>query len=131
DPDADTTALLAGLSPAADSVGASRSIWARLLANRDLVLLVIAALVFLFFALATPTFLTKFNLLNTIRNISLISIVAVGMTFVLVAGEIDLSVGSVYGVLTVAMGLLVVQAGLSPWLAMPLVIIGGLAIGAA
>ena len=51
------------------------------------------------------------------------------MTYVLVAGEIDLSVGSAYGLLTVIMGLLVVPAGLSPWLALPMVIVVGVAHG--
>ena len=62
--------------------------------------------------------------------ISLIGIVAVGMTYVLVAGEIDLSVGSAYGVLIVIMGLLVSGAGIDPWLA-TLVVMGlGAVIGA-
>src|SRR5579863_1507827 len=64
----------------------------RLARNRDLVLFVIAVAIFAFFALTTKTFLREFNLFNILRNISLISIVAVGMTYVLVAGEIDLSV---------------------------------------
>ncbi len=84
----------------------------RLARNRDIVLVAIAVAIFLFFSLTTHTFLREFNLFNILRNTSLISIVAVGMTYVLVAGEIDLSVGSVYGVLTVLMGLLVVSAGL-------------------
>ena len=49
------------------------------------------------------------------------------MTIVFVAGEIDLSIGSVYGFLMVIMGILVVQVGITPWLAMLLVIgLGGL-----
>jgi len=60
---------------------------------------------------------------------SLIGIVAVGMTFLLVAGEIDLSVGSVYGVLTVIVGLLVSVWHVDPWLATLVVVAVGLAIG--
>ena len=77
-----------------------------------------ALLVFAFFALTTNTFLTEFNLINILRNAALIGIVAVGMTYLLIAGEIDLSVGSVFGFLTVIMGLLVVVLGINPWLAM-------------
>ena len=65
----------------------------------------------------TDTFLTEFNLINILRNAALIGIVAVGMTYLLIAGEIDLSVGSVFGFLTVIMGLLVVVLGINPWLA--------------
>jgi ABC-type xylose transport system permease subunit len=89
---------------------------ARLARHRDFVLFLVAAGIFLFFSMSTHTFLREFNLLNILRNASLISIVAVGMTFVLIAGEIDLSVGSVYGFLTVLMGLLVVLIGFSPGL---------------
>ena len=69
---------------------------------------------FAFFSLTTDTFLTEFNLINILRNAALIGIVAVGMTYLLIAGEIDLSVGSVFGFLTVIMGLLVVAAGSIP-----------------
>ena len=71
-------------------------------------------MVFGFFSLSTRQFLTANNLLNLVRNMSLIGIVAVGMTYLVVAGEIDLSVGSVYGVLTVIVGLLVSTAGVDP-----------------
>jgi ribose transport system permease protein len=102
----------------------------RLARNRDVVLFVITVAVFAFFSLTTTTFLREFNLFNILRNISLISIVAVGMTYLLIAGEIDLSVGSAYGILTVMMGMLVVAAGFSPWAAMPIVILTGIVIGA-
>jgi sugar transport system permease protein len=41
-----------------------------------------------------PGFLTADNLLNVLRNISIQGVIALGMTMVIVAGEIDLSVGS-------------------------------------
>ncbi len=46
-------------------------------------------------ALASPEFLTADNLLTVARQFSVYGIIAVGMTWVIVAGEIDLSVGSV------------------------------------
>ncbi|MBV9635778.1 MAG: ABC transporter permease [Methylobacteriaceae bacterium] len=126
--DAKTLAVLTAAADQPPDVSTDRLL-ARLSRNRDLVLFIIAALIFLFFSLTTITFLREFNLLNILRNTSLITIVAVGMTFVLIAGEIDLSVGSAYGVLTVLMGMLVVAVGLSPWLAMPIVILAGAAVG--
>jgi ribose transport system permease protein len=101
----------------------------RMLANRSLTITIAALIVFVFFSLTTRQFLTANNLLNVIRNLSLIGIVAVGMTYLLVAGEIDLSVGSVYGVLTVIVGLLVSTAHLDPWLATLAVIALGVVIG--
>jgi ribose transport system permease protein len=99
------------------------------LANRSLTITIAGLLVFAFFSLTTRQFLTANNLLNLIRNMSLIGIVAVGMTYLLVAAEIDLSVGSVYGVLTVIVGLLVSNVGVNPWLATLAVIALGIAIG--
>lgn len=45
-------------------------------------------------ALTAPGFFTAGNLLNVLRNISMQGIIALGMTMVIIAGEIDLSVGS-------------------------------------
>ena len=52
------------------------------------------------------------------------------MTYVFIAGELDLSVGSVFGFLTVLMGFLVARNGFDPWIGMVAVVAGGLAIGA-
>jgi ribose/xylose/arabinose/galactoside ABC-type transport system permease subunit len=45
-------------------------------------------------ALAAPRFLTVDNLLNVLRNVSMQGLIALGMTMVIISGEIDLSVGS-------------------------------------
>jgi len=100
------------------------------LTNRSLTITIAGLIIFAFFSLTTRQFLTANNLLNVVRNVSLIGIVAVGMTYVLVAGEIDLSVGSVYGFLTVAVGLLVSTVGIDPWLATLAVMGVGVVIGA-
>jgi putative xylitol transport system permease protein len=46
-------------------------------------------------SLANPYFLTEPNLLNVLRQVSINGLLAVGMTYVILAGGIDLSVGSV------------------------------------
>jgi ribose/xylose/arabinose/galactoside ABC-type transport system permease subunit len=79
----------------------------RLIAKRDIALALAGFLLFIVFSLTTETFLTEFNLTNMVRNVSLIGIVAVGMTFILIVGEIDLSVGSVLGFLIIVFGVLV------------------------
>ncbi len=48
----------------------------------------------LIFALSSPVFLSWANFANIGRQTALVSIIAVGMTFVIVSGEFDLSVGS-------------------------------------
>ncbi len=46
-------------------------------------------------SLISPTFLTSTNLINVVKQASITTIIGVGMTFVLVTGGIDLSVGSI------------------------------------
>ena len=65
--------------------------------------------IFLFFAivLANRGFLTAGNLMNIARQTAMISVMGVGMTFVLCTGEIDLSIGSIVALssLTTALAL--------------------------
>jgi len=58
-------------------------------------ILIALALVGAMLTAATPTFLTTANLINVARQISLNGILAVGATFVLLTGGVDLSLGSV------------------------------------
>ena len=57
--------------------------------------------IFIVFALTLNDkgFLNPNNLLNIVRQTAMIAVMAVAMTFVLSAGEIDLSVGAVAGLL--------------------------------
>jgi ribose transport system permease protein len=100
-----------------------------LLAKRDAAIVAAGIVLFIFFSLATDTFLTEFNLTNMVRNVSLIGIVAVGMTFLLIVGEIDLSVGSALGFLVIVFGVLATRWSLDPWLVAALVILFGIATG--
>ena len=93
----------------------------RLVGNRDIAIAAAGILLFMLFPLTTRTFLTEFNLTNMVRNVSLIGIVAVGMTFLLIVGEIDLSVGSVLGFLVILFGVFTDRFQLGPWLAALLV----------
>ncbi len=56
-------------------------------------------------------FLNPNNLLNIVRQTAMIAIMAVAMTFVLSAGEIDLSVGAVAGLTTVTVAMAISVAG--------------------
>jgi ribose transport system permease protein len=103
--------------------------WRRHLARRNMTILIAAIAVFVLFAVTTNTFLTEFNLANMARNVSLIGIVAVGMTLLFVVGEIDLSVGSLLGFLTLCLGIMVVDWSLSPWLGGAAVVALGLLLG--
>jgi len=55
---------------------------------------IILVLLFIIMSFSSPAFLKPANLLNILRNVSMTGIIAFGMSFVIIAGEIDLSVGS-------------------------------------
>ncbi len=83
--------------------------------------------IFVVFALTLNDkgFLNPNNLLNIVRQTAMIAVMAVAMTFVLSAGEIDLSVGAVAGLATVTVAMAISVAG-------PLAgILAGLATGLA
>ncbi len=71
------------------------------------------AVIFLVFALTLEHkgFLNTNNLLNIVRQTTMIAVMAVAMTFVLSAGEIDLSVGAVAGLATVTVAMAIDVAG--------------------
>ncbi len=78
-----------------------------------------------YLALTTPAFLTTANLLSILLASSLIGLVAVGETFVIVTGGIDLSVGSIVAFTGVMAGL-ALNAHVPVMIAVPL----GIGIGA-
>ena len=69
--------------------------------------------IFLVFALTLSDkgFLNPNNLLNIVRQTAMIAVMAIAMTFVLSAGEIDLSVGAVAGLATVTVAMAINFAG--------------------
>ncbi|WP_138442373.1 ABC transporter permease [Sinomonas susongensis] len=83
--------------------------------------------VFVFFAilLHDQGFLSAVNLLNIFRQTATITVIAVGMTYVIACAEIDLSVGSTAGLSSVVTAMAIAQWGLVPG------ILAGLATGVA
>jgi ribose transport system permease protein len=76
----------------------------------------------------TPYFFTVSNLLNIAEQTSINAIVAVGMTFVILSGGIDLSVGSIVALSGVVLGA-ALQSGQPMLIAIPLALAVGLACG--
>ena len=72
----------------------------------------------------TPHFLTISNLLNVAEQATIIAIIAVGMTFVIITGGIDLSVGSV-----LAFAGVVMASALQVAFRLPLALLVGLGVG--
>ena len=59
-----------------------------------------------FFSIASPVFLTRFNLMNILLQSSTQGIIAIGMTFVILTQGIDLSVGSLVALSGVVMAIM-------------------------
>jgi ribose transport system permease protein len=79
--------------------------------------------------IATPDFLTTRNLLNIGIQVSTVAVLAFGVTFVIVAGGIDLSVGSVAALSAMVSAWFFATAGLPGWLALVGGLVAGLATG--
>lgn len=75
--------------------------------------------ILLFFSviLFNKGFLSYGNLMNVLRQTAMISVMAVGMTFTISAGEIDLSIGSIVALSALVSAIVLGSAGLIPALA--------------
>lgn len=93
---------------------------------RAVIILVLMCIVASFLS---PAFLSVANLFNVIRQIAVVAMIGCGMTFVILTGGIDLSVGSIVGICgAIAAGTLVATG--STFLAMLVSVLIGIACGA-
>lgn len=92
-------------------------------------LLVIVALFFVFLAITKEQFLVYSNIYSLVYALSIDAIAIAGFTYVMVTGEIDLSVGSVYALSGTLTGWMMNQAGLSMPMAISIGLCGALACG--
>ena len=90
----------------------------------------VACLLFAFASLRYTGFATSGVILNLLDDNAFLGITAVGMTFVILSGGIDLSVGSVIGLTSILTALMVEHWHFHPLVAIPLVIAAGASIGA-
>jgi ribose/xylose/arabinose/galactoside ABC-type transport system permease subunit len=106
------------------------------LLGMDRRLVPLAGTLVLFFALVVfgavsyDAFLAPQVFLNLFIDNAFLLIVAVGMTFVILTGGIDLSVGSLLALTTMAAAALLEKAHWPPWLVIPLLLVGGALFGA-
>jgi D-xylose transport system permease protein len=92
--------------------------------------LIVLALIWIIFQTQNSNFLTAFNLTNLVLQISAVGMISIGVTLVLLLGEIDLSVGAVSGLCAAVMAVLNVQHGWAPIPAIAAGLVVGGAIGA-
>ena len=87
------------------------------------------ALIWIIFQSQNDRFLSAENLTNLMLQITAIGLISVGIVYVLLLGEIDLSVGAVSGLAAGVMAVLNVKHGWSPYLAIAAAVLVGTAIG--
>jgi ribose transport system permease protein len=122
------------VAPAASSVAISdvvgikeRTFLQKLVASQAFWVTIAVAIIMLMMSTLYPSaYATPANIYNITRNFSFIGIMALGMTAVIITGGIDLSVGSIMGVVGIVVGV-TMHAGFHWVLAVP----AGLAAGAA
>lgn len=99
--------------------------WRRFAGSWEALLLGVAATVFTVDALASPYFLDLWNLSDATFNFTEKAIIALAMGFVVMAGEIDLSVGGTVALASTAMG-----AAAAAGAPTPVLVLVGLGVGA-
>ncbi|RVD40651.1 ABC transporter permease [Mesorhizobium sp. M4B.F.Ca.ET.019.03.1.1] len=98
---------------------------------RDAGVLLALVLITVFFSASAPYFATPGNALKIFVQIAINTVLAAGMTFVILTGGIDLSVGSVLALCTVVGATIMINESLSPAVAITLALLACMATGAA
>lgn len=90
------------------------------------VVLIVLAIVF---TAANPRFISPSNLLTLLRQVSMYGIASIGMTFVILLGDIDLSTGTIISFVNIICAYMMVNMGINPVVAVIISIIAATLIG--
>lgn len=116
--------LIMDNKPSSKKASSNTSLGMLLLKGRTFIVLV---LLVIFFSLATPTFLTTSSLLLIAKHVALYGILGIGMTYVIITGGIDLSVGAIVGLSGMIAGGLINEGlsmfGYTLYFSVPLIIL--------
>ena len=101
----------------------------RLLRARETGIALVVLVMLIGLSIASPNFATAGNLAIVARIIALNSIIAMGMTLVILLGGIDLSVGSVVALTSVLVGYTLIRLGMPIWVGILVGLLTGVVIG--
>ena len=90
---------------------------------------IVLALIWIIFQTQNSNFLSSFNLTNLVLQIAGVGMISIGVTLILLLGEIDLSVGAVSGLAAAVMAVLNVKHGWGPIPAIGAALAVGVGIG--
>ena len=97
--------------------------------KRELVVIVAICIMACIFTILNPIYMTGKNFLSIMQQATINGILAIGMTYAIISGGIDLSIGCTFAIVIVTVGKMTVS-GLNPVLAIFLGILLGAAMGA-
>jgi ribose transport system permease protein len=100
------------------------------LRQRFLAVLILLIAVFVFFSLTQQRFLTSGNIDALLTGGSILWMVAIGLTFVMLTGGFDLSLGSMLALSGIAMGVFMTQWGVPVGVAIPMTVAFAALVGA-
>lgn len=115
---------------AREGAGVGSSPTTTLIPLQQAALTIVTVGLFAFFSLLAPNFFMLANVYDMARVSTFLLIVGVTLTMLLISGEIDLSIGSLFGFSAVVMGLVVVNLGLDPWIGALVAVGTGTLVGA-
>ena len=106
----------------------SNSKYRMIFKGREFGILIGLVLLIIIFSLANHRFLSIDNFFDILRQVSVVGIMACGMTYILVCGQIDLSIGSTYGMAAMLSGYLMIH-GISCVVAVLIGLLSGVILG--
>nr|WP_319391097.1 ABC transporter permease [uncultured Cohaesibacter sp.] len=85
--------------------------------------------IFVISAVASPYFLTSYNMSVVARSLAFVGLITIGQSMLMMLGELDLSLGVIGGLCGVVSGMLMINLGLNPWVALLASLLLGAALG--
>ena len=96
---------------------------------KDKAIWVVFVILVVAFTVANPRFINPNNLLMMLRQVAILGIASIGMTFVILLGDIDLATGSIITFVNILCAYLMVHMGVNMWLAILITLIASTLIG--
>ena len=101
----------------------------KIFAQREFAILIAIAVMIALFTIVNPIYISGSNLIDIIDQSTINGLLAIGITFAILTGGIDLSIGSTFAIVIVCVGK-VLSAGVAPLPAIALGLIMGFLLGA-
>ena len=96
---------------------------------KDKAIWVVFLVLVIAFTIANPRFINPSNIFSLLRQVSMFGIASIGMTFVILLGDIDLATGSIMSFVNIICAYMMVHMGVNMWLAILLTLIAATLIG--